>query len=113
MDCGAFYTKYASGAVVQGKVREAEIDKALKNLYTVLMRLGFFDGNPKFKNLGKNDICSDEHIELATEAAREGIVLLKNDNHVLPLQPQHIKTLAVVGPHANATQVMIGNYKGV
>nr|GMD06537.1 beta-xylosidase/alpha-L-arabinofuranosidase 1-like [Ipomoea batatas] len=113
LDCGEFYTNYTSGAVVQGKVREAEIDKALKNLYTVLMRLGFFDGSPKFEKLGKNDICSKENIELATEAAREGIVLLKNDNTALPLNPQNFKTLAVVGPHANATEVMIGNYKGV
>ncbi|THF97025.1 hypothetical protein TEA_001705 [Camellia sinensis var. sinensis] len=113
LDCGSFYTKFSENAVVQGKVGEAEIDKALKNLYIVLMRLGFFDGSPHFKSLGKNHICSDEHIELATEAAKQGIVLLKNDNQNLPLNSAKIKTIAVVGPHANATKVMIGNYAGV
>ncbi|KAL7211477.1 hypothetical protein ACSBR2_014359 [Camellia fascicularis] len=113
LDCGSFYTKFSENAVVQGKVGEAEIDKALKNLYIVLMRLGFFDGSPHFKSLGQNHVCSDEHIELATEAAKQGIVLLKNDNQNLPLNSAKIKTIAVVGPHANATKVMIGNYAGV
>ncbi|CAK9181727.1 unnamed protein product [Ilex paraguariensis] len=102
-----------ASAVVRGKVREAEIDKALKNLYFVLMRLGFFDGSPKFSSLGSENVCSLEHIRLATEAAREGIVLLKNDDETLPLNHHKFKTVAVVGPHANATTVMIGNYAGV
>ncbi|XP_059639117.1 probable beta-D-xylosidase 5 [Cornus florida] len=113
LDCGAYYTNYTRNAVVQGKVKEAEVDKALKNLYIVLMRLGFFDGSPQFKSLGRADVCSPEHIELAAHAAKEGIVLLKNVNETLPLNHAKIKTLAVVGPHANATKVMIGNYAGV
>ncbi|KAK6124078.1 hypothetical protein DH2020_042163 [Rehmannia glutinosa] len=103
----------AGNSVKMGKVKEAEIDKALKNLYIVLMRLGFFDGSPQFENLSKSHVCSDEHIELATEAARQGIVLLKNDNGTLPLSTKNIKTMAVVGPHANATDAMIGNYAGI
>ncbi|KAL2244693.1 beta-xylosidase/alpha-L-arabinofuranosidase 1-like [Sesamum indicum] len=113
LDCGNFYTNFANSSVRMGKVKEAEIDNALKNLYTVLMRLGFFDGSPKFENLGKPDVCSNEHIELATEAARQGIVLLKNDAETLPLSSEKIKTIAVIGPHANATSAMIGNYAGV
>ncbi|KAJ0103629.1 hypothetical protein Patl1_04210 [Pistacia atlantica] len=62
---------------------------------------------------GKNDVCSPQNIELATEAAREGIVLLKNDEHTLPLNSSNFKTLAVVGPHANATKAMVGNYAGI
>lgn len=112
MDCGVLSPKYAESSVRQGKVRVKNIDKALNYLYVVLMRLGFFDGSPKFQSLGSKDICNDEHIELATEAARQGIVLLKNDNDALPLDPAIIKTLAVVGPHANATYVMLGNYAG-
>ncbi|VFQ88081.1 unnamed protein product [Cuscuta campestris] len=100
-------------AVEGGKVREAEIDKSLKYLYTVMMRLGFFDGSHNFENLGSRDICSKEHVELATRTAREGIVLLKNDNQTLPLNSHDIRILALVGPHANATKAMIGNYEGV
>lgn len=96
----------------QGKIRESDIDRSLKYLYTVLMRLGWFDGNPKYKSLSKDDVCSQEHIDLATDAARQGIVLLKN-NETLPLSSSKFRTLAVVGPHANATDAMVGNYAGV
>ncbi|KAJ4845838.1 hypothetical protein Tsubulata_046738 [Turnera subulata] len=113
LDCGEFYPRYVEGSVQQGNVREAEIDKSLKNLYIVLLRLGFFDGIPQYTSLGKKDICSDEHVELAREAAREGTVLLKNVDQTLPLDANKIKTLAVIGPHANATAAMIGNYAGV
>ncbi|XP_009603776.1 beta-xylosidase/alpha-L-arabinofuranosidase 1-like isoform X1 [Nicotiana tomentosiformis] len=113
LDCGNYYTNYAGNAVVQGKVKESEIDESLTNLYFVLMRLGFFDGSPKFEKLGKEQICSKENIELATQAAREGIVLLKNEDQVLPLNSKKVKTIAIVGPHANASSAMIGNYAGI
>lgn len=112
LDCGNYYTRFANSSVRMGKVKEAEIDNALKNLYIVLMRLGFFDGSPQFEKLGEYNVCSNEHIELATEAARQGIVLFKNENQTLPLSSEKIKTIAVVGPHANATTAMIGNYAG-
>ncbi|KAF8392689.1 hypothetical protein HHK36_023038 [Tetracentron sinense] len=104
---------FTENAVMQGKVRENEIDKFLNYLYVVLMRLGFFDGSHSFISLGKENVCSDEHIELAVKAAREGIVLLKNDNDTLPLSSNNFKNLAVIGPHANATKVMVGNYAGI
>ncbi|XP_038680677.1 probable beta-D-xylosidase 5 [Tripterygium wilfordii] len=113
LDCGDYYTKALGNSVNQGKVKEADIDKSLKYLYVVLMRLGFFDGSAYFETLGKKDVCSDEHLELAAEAAREGIVLLKNENNALPLKASEIKKLAIVGPHANATSAMIGNYAGI
>ncbi|ESR62894.1 hypothetical protein CICLE_v10018058mg, partial [Citrus x clementina] len=113
LDCGDYYTNFTVGAVQQGKVRETDIDRSLRFLYVVLMRLGYFDGSPQYKSLGKNDICNPQHIELAAEAAAQGIVLLKNDNGTLPFHNATIKTLAVVGPHANATKAMIGNYEGI
>ncbi|XP_021595118.2 probable beta-D-xylosidase 5 [Manihot esculenta] len=113
LDCGIYYTNFTQKSVEQGKAREEHIDRSLTYLYVVLMRLGFFDGIPQFQSLGKKDICSKQHIELAAQAAREGIVLLKNDNDTLPLRSDKIKTIAVVGPHANATSAMLGNYAGV
>nr|XP_027091908.1 probable beta-D-xylosidase 5 [Coffea arabica] len=113
-DTATFFNATIPGATInQGKVREADIDKVLKNLYIVLFRLGHFDGSPQFEKLGKDDICSQSHIDLAIEAASEGVVLLKNDNNTLPLDAQKVKKVAVVGPHANATKVMIGNYAGI
>nr|XP_011460171.1 PREDICTED: beta-xylosidase/alpha-L-arabinofuranosidase 1-like [Fragaria vesca subsp. vesca] len=113
LDCGVYYSNFTETAVKQGKVKIQEIDRSLKQLYAVLMRLGFFDGNPIYNSLGKKDVCSHEHIELAREAAKEGIVLLKNANETLPFNSNKIKKLAVVGPHANATTAMIGNYAGI
>ncbi|XP_038711090.1 probable beta-D-xylosidase 5 isoform X1 [Tripterygium wilfordii] len=113
LDCGDYYTKALGNSVRQGEVKEADLDKSLKYLYVVLMRLGFFDGSPQFNSLGKNDVCSDANLELATEAAREGIVLLKNDNKTLPLKSCDISKIAVIGPHAKATSAMIGNYAGI
>lgn len=111
LDCGDYYPNFAMPAIDMGKVRESDVDKALINLYIVLMRLGFFDGNPAYESLGKDDVCTKENIELAADAARQGIVLLKNHN-TLPLSSNKYKNLAVVGPHANATKAMIGNYAG-
>ncbi|KAG0469715.1 hypothetical protein HPP92_016415 [Vanilla planifolia] len=112
LDCGIYYPNYTGSAVKKGMIRESSINNALTNLYTVLMRLGFFDGSDEFKSLGLKDICSKENVDFAAEAARQGIVLLKNENNTLPLSSSPSKTFAIVGPHANATTVMIGNYEG-
>lgn len=119
LDCGLatvnYHRDYGLGAVAQGKLRESEIDNALKNLYMLLLRVGFFDGTPELEALNATDICSAAHIELATDSARQGIVLLKNDHNTLPLAPsKNNKKLkfAVVGPHSQATDVMKGNYAG-
>ncbi|XP_042476441.1 beta-xylosidase/alpha-L-arabinofuranosidase 1-like isoform X3 [Macadamia integrifolia] len=114
LDCGVSYTKNLESSTLNGKIREADIDKALNNVYVVLMRLGFFDGsNPSLTSLGKESICSNEHIELSAEGAREGIVLLKNQNSTLPLNNLNFKNIALIGPHANATSDMLGTYIGV
>ncbi|CAI0452106.1 unnamed protein product [Linum tenue] len=110
LDCGNYFPKYVGQAVHQGKVGANLIDASLKSLYVVLMRLGYFDGSPEYSHLGKQHICTPENTQLAAEAARQGIVLLRNDQHTLPLAAGKTKTLAVVGPHANATLAMIGNY---
>lgn len=107
-----FYTNHGLPALSDGKVRESDIDKALINLYILLLRLGWFDGNPAFASLGKDDVCAKENIELAADAARQGIVLLKNDGGYLPLNTNNHKKVAVVGPHAYATTAMVGNYAG-
>ncbi|KAG2300684.1 hypothetical protein Bca52824_037156 [Brassica carinata] len=80
------------------------------------VKAGFFNGDPKkqpYGNLGPQDVCTADNQELAREAARQGIVLLKNSNGSLPFSPSVIKTLAVIGPNANVTDTMIGNYHGL
>ncbi|GLJ44838.1 hypothetical protein SUGI_0943260 [Cryptomeria japonica] len=115
LNCGTYLGKYTENAVKTGKVEQSVVDQALVNNYVVLMRLGFFDGDPlnqTYGKLGAKDVCTAEHQQLALDAARQGIVLLKN-NGSLPLSASKFKSLAVIGPHANATKVMIGNYAGI
>eukprot|EP00252_Welwitschia_mirabilis_P004354 TRINITY_DN14694_c0_g1_i1.p1 TRINITY_DN14694_c0_g1~~TRINITY_DN14694_c0_g1_i1.p1 ORF type:complete len:532 (+),score=65.66 TRINITY_DN14694_c0_g1_i1:2-1597(+) len=116
VNCGTFLRDHAEAAVRVGKLQEPAIDKALSHSLTVQMRLGMFDGNPArqlYGNLGPKDVCSPENQQLALEAAREGIVLLKNRERTLPFSARRIRTLAVIGPNADATTAMIGNYAGV
>uniref|UniRef100_A0A0D9XV91 Fibronectin type III-like domain-containing protein n=1 Tax=Leersia perrieri TaxID=77586 RepID=A0A0D9XV91_9ORYZ len=114
LDCGPFLALYTENAVKQGKIADADIDAAVTNTVTVQMRLGMFDGaDTPFAHLGPQHVCTPAHQELAVEAARQSIVLLKNDRKTLPFSPAttHL-TVAVVGPHADATVAMIGNYAG-
>ncbi|XP_068641080.1 beta-D-xylosidase 4 [Aristolochia californica] len=115
LDCGQFLGQHTEAAVKSGKVNESAIDNAISNNFATLIRLGFFDGDPSkqaYGKLGPKDVCTAENQELAREAARQGIVLLKNVEGSLPLSTKLIKSLAVIGPNANVTKTMIGNYEG-
>ncbi|KAM0936384.1 putative xylan 1,4-beta-xylosidase [Dioscorea sansibarensis] len=115
LNCGSFLGQHTVAAVKAGKLTESKVDNAISNNFAVLMRLGFFDGDPRklpFGGLGPKDVCTPENQELARDAARQGIVLLKNINGALPLSPKTIKSLAVIGPNANVSHTMIGNYEG-
>lgn len=115
MNCGSYLKDYTKSAVEQKKVAEADIDRALHNLFEVRMRLRLFDGSPSrnpYGNIGRAEVCSQAHQELALEAARNGIVLLKNDANLLPLTKSRISSLAVIGPNANNAYVLRGNYDG-
>nr|XP_007158321.1 hypothetical protein PHAVU_002G142900g [Phaseolus vulgaris]ESW30315.1 hypothetical protein PHAVU_002G142900g [Phaseolus vulgaris] len=114
-DCGTFMLRHTKSAIEQGKVKEEDIDRALLNLFSVQLRLGLFDGDPvrgRFGKLGPKDVCTPEHKTLALEAARQGIVLLKNDKKFLPLNRDIGASLAVIGPMATTTKLG-GDYSGI
>ncbi|KAK8954832.1 Beta-D-xylosidase 1 [Platanthera zijinensis] len=116
LDCGSYLARYTGSAIQQGKVSISDVDNALANTLTVQFRLGMFDGDPTrlpYGNLGPKDVCRPAHQSLALEAARQGIVLLKNDRRRLPLRPSTLHSVAVIGPNSDATATMIGNYAGV
>ncbi|KAE8692705.1 Beta-D-xylosidase 4 [Hibiscus syriacus] len=111
---GSFLGHHTAATMKAGLLKESSIDKAVSNNFDTLMRLGFFDGYPRkqpYGKLGPKDVCTPKHQELALEAVRQGIMLLKNRAGSLPLFPTAIKTLAVIGPNANVTKTMIGNYE--
>ncbi|KAF8017459.1 hypothetical protein BT93_H2590 [Corymbia citriodora subsp. variegata] len=116
INCGSFLVRNTESAVKQGKVGEEDIDRALLNLFSVQLRLGIFDGDPRkgqFGKLGPKDVCKSEHRKLALEAARQGIVLLKNEDNFLPFREDVVSSLAVVGPHARNISNMLGSYTGI
>jgi len=99
-------------AVKRGLIAEAEIDVALKRLFIARMKLGLFDPPARvpFASIPITENHSAAHREVALRAARESIVLLKNDG-VLPLVPG-AKRIAVVGPTATSLIALEGNYAG-
>lgn len=115
VNCGDYLVNHTKSALEKGKVSEYDIDRALNNLFAVRMRLGLFNGNPRkriYGNLGRNEICTQAHQDMALEVARNGIVLLKNSARLLPLSKDKTKSLAVIGPNANVPKTLRGNYAG-
>ncbi|KAI4998010.1 hypothetical protein ZWY2020_053352 [Hordeum vulgare] len=115
IDCGTYMQQHAPAALQQGKITEDDVDKALKNLFAIRMRLSHFDSDPRaniYGGLNAAHICTPEHRSLALEAAQDGIVLLKNDAGILPLDRAAVASAAVIGPNANNPGLLIGNYFG-
>ena len=81
------YISYSYSAVRAGIVSEDAIDQALQNALSIRFRLGLFDpiDDQPFWNIPKDVVRSPEHIRLSKEATGQGIVLLKNDNNLIPI----------------------------
>jgi beta-glucosidase len=99
-------------AVKQGFLKESEIDTALVRLFTARVKLGMFDPPEMvpYTKIDERQLNSPANRELAHQIANESMVLLKNDG-ILPLKTSGLK-IAVVGPLANQTKVLLGNYNG-
>jgi beta-glucosidase len=119
-ECADFFTltkddhdyKPFVDAVKQGLLTEADLDVSLRRLFTARMRLGLFDppAMVPYAQTPDSEIDSAPHRELALKIARESMVLLKNDG-VLPFAAG-VKKILVVGPLADQTAVLHGNYSG-
>jgi beta-glucosidase len=105
--------KTVPAAIKDGLLTEADVNRAVKRLFKARFELGLFDtfGSSEFDRIPLATVNSPEHRALALRAARESMVLLKNDKGILPLSPS-VKTIAVVGPNASLIQALEGNYNG-
>jgi beta-glucosidase len=113
LDCGTAYEGLAD-AVHKNLLTEAQLDVSIKRLFTARMRLGMFDPPDKvpFSSIPFSVVNSPEHADLALRAARESMVLLKNQEKILPLKRGE-GTIAVVGPLAASRIALEGNYNAI
>jgi len=97
------FETYIPAAVRQGKLPEARLNDAVYRVLRDRFRLGEFDPPEMvpYSKISPDVICSPEHRALALKVAQESIVLLKNDNNLLPLDKSKLKKIAVIGPHAD------------
>ena len=110
LECGNAYPSLLK-AINQGLITANEIDTAVKRILTARFKLGMFDPpeNVPYSKLDKID--TPENKTVALDAARKSIVLLKNENDLLPLK-KDLNTIVVLGPNANDIEVLLGNYNG-
>jgi beta-glucosidase len=112
LNCGSTFQDYFQKAVDGGLCSEADLDSALVRVFSARFLTGEFDTASliPWRGYGNDSLFNDYHRALALQAAHESIVLLKNDNHLLPIDTTKVKTIAVIGPSANCVQ--LGGYAG-
>ncbi|WP_443749951.1 glycoside hydrolase family 3 C-terminal domain-containing protein [Asticcacaulis solisilvae] len=108
LDCGSSYAALPD-AVKAGLIPEADLDRSLIRLIAARIRMQTLDN--RSDTTPASEINSPEHRALALKAAREAVVLLKNDKGLLPLAG--VRRIAVIGPNAANLQSIEGNYTGV
>ncbi len=100
-----YHKKKLEKVIDTGEINEEKLDKNLKRLIKVMFLVGLFDDKKKLPKGSKNTL---EHQAVARQIAEEGIVLLKNENNILPIDLNKIKKIAVLGPNANKKHIRGG-----
>lgn len=95
--------------VQEGRVPMSLVDRAVRRVLELKFRLGLFEHPYIDLNHASQVVHSREHQKLALDAAHEGIVLLRNEGHLLPLE-KNVNTIAVIGPNANNAPNLFGDY---
>jgi len=113
LECGNSF-RALKKAFDDGLVTEKDLDNALFPLMMTRLKLGILtpDATSPYAGIPESVIASEAHTELAREAARNSMVLLKNDNKTLPLR-KDVRTMFVTGPFAADASVLLGNYFGL
>jgi beta-glucosidase len=113
LTCGTEY-KTLVDELQAGRITEAELDRSLERLMVARFRLGMFDPEERvpYSRIAMAENDSSAHRQVAREAARSAIVLLKNEGGVLPLS-RPVGRVAVIGPSADDPVALLGNYHGI
>ena len=112
LECGKVFMSLAEG-LKKGLIKESDLDQHLRKTLMGRFELGMFDPAEMlpWANIPASNISSEEHDQLATQAARESMVLLENKGGVLPLS-KTLRKIAVIGPNAADIELLNGNYGG-
>lgn len=110
VNCGSMYA-YLMQALGEGLITEEKLTEAAERLFTTRFLLGLFDKNCEYNQIPYEETDSPAHNEVALEAARRSLVLLKNDG-LLPLSKEKLTKVAVIGPNADSRASLNGNYHG-
>ena len=113
LNCGSMYVNLLI-AHREGLVTEEQIDSSVIRLMTTRMKLGMFDEDEAvpYSSIPYEINDCHQHREFSLEMAKKSMVLLKNENNILPLNKEKIKSIAVIGPNADSRNALIGNYFG-
>nr|WP_321450622.1 beta-glucosidase BglX [uncultured Carboxylicivirga sp.] len=106
------YLGYLKELVESGDIDERYIDDAVRRILRIKYRLGLFDDPYKYCNEERENssMLTQEHKDAARKVARESMVLLKNENQLLPIQAS-VKSIAVIGPLADDKDSPLGNWR--
>ncbi|UMB54155.1 glycoside hydrolase family 3 C-terminal domain-containing protein [Lutibacter sp. A64] len=112
LNCGDSYPALVE-AVKNGHITESELAVSVERLMIARMKVGLFapEGAVKYEKIPFDIVDSEQHRLLALQTARKSIVLLKNENNILPLN-KNVKKVAVIGPNANDLETLLANYNG-
>ncbi len=115
LDCSTILQEDVIKAIDQHLLTEKEVDLALSAVLRTEFKLGFYDDPNQipYHSYGADSVHTEAHIALALKMAQQSMVLLKNDNNILPLSKSKYSSIMVVGPNAASFDALIANYSGV
>ncbi len=115
LDCSTVLQDDVIKAIDQKLLTVKELDQRLFELLRTEFKLGFYDDakSSPYYSYGTDSVHNEAHITLARKVAQQSMVLLKNNNNIMPLSKSKYPSLMIIGPNAASFDAMIGNYHGV
>ncbi len=115
LECGSILHNDVMRAINQKLLNQQDVDSALSHILRTEIKLGFFNDSTtsSYKTYLADSIANKYHRMLSRKMAEQSMVLLKNDNNILPLNLKKYPQLMIVGPNASSLDALLGNYHGV
>jgi beta-glucosidase len=115
LDCSNILQKDVMAAIEQKLLTEKEVDSALAGILRTQFKLGFYDpaAMDPYRSYGADSVANAWHAALTRTMAQQSMVLLKNNNQLLPLDKKKYPAIMVVGPNSASMDALLGNYHGV